>query len=247
MHKDRKQTMTIKQDCFVTVYHDYLQGIISKHGNRSPKKTQAQLKAAMVRLLDSTGYHNTRISNICEEAKLAKGTFYTRFDDKQDLIVEILQEYAQIQIQVMPDISASLEPFQLMHRFNYWFALTFKENAGIHRTLMQLSEIMPSVSAIWDNYLHHMTRTYAHILGENTSEKIDKSLETVIVFSLGGMLDQALYAIYATHRSDLYESSSEDIDHLVETITLLQYRALLVCNPNASELPTTQDMLSIKK
>lgn len=237
----------MRKDCFVTVYHDFLQGIIDKHGNRSPTKTQAQLKAAMVRLLDTRGYHNTRINHICEEAGLAKGTFYTRFEDKEAIIVEILREYAQIQTQVMPPPDNTLSSFDTLHRFNYWFAKTFQENAGIQRHFMQLSETLPAVRDIWDDYLYKLTRAYVEAITRFTGAGIEGNLETIIVYSIGGMLDQALYAIYGTHRSETYEKAATDLDHLVEAITVLHHRALFLCNPAPDEIETTRALLDIRK
>ena len=233
-------------ESFVIKYNDHLQVIINKYGNRSPEKTQAQLKAAVVRLLDTIGYHNMRISTICEEAGLAKGTFYTRFLDKEDIIFNILSEYIKIQCQLMPNYNINTNTFEALHQFNIWFAKTFRENSGIHRTLMQLSETMPKISVLWDDFLTYITGCYRDILEDGTKIKIDDKLITLIVYSMGGMLDQALYAIYATHRSKNYKKAAINIEHLVETITLLQYRSIMLENPDSDLLSTSIEISKLK-
>lgn len=233
------------RDCVITVYHEYLQDIIDRHGNRSPEKTQAQLKQAMVRLLDSRGYHNTRINHICEEAGLAKGTFYTRFADKEAIIVDILAEYTRLQAETMPAVDDSLSAYSTLHAFNYWFGKSFQENAGIHRNFMQLSESLPKIRELWDEFLHQLTRPYVRALEPFNSVKLKSNLETTVIYSIGGMLDQALYAIYATHRSQVYEKASVDLDHLVETITTLQYRAIFLQNPEPGEIVHSKSLLKL--
>ncbi len=233
-------------DSFVIKYNDHLQVIINKHGNRSPEKTRAQLKAAVVRLLDTIGYHNMRISTICREAGLAKGTFYTRFLDKEDIIFNILSEYIKIQCQIMPGFDKGIDTYEALHRFNIWFAKTFKENSGIHRTLMQLSETMPKISLLWDDFLTDITGCYRKILEHGTKIKIDDKLVVMVTYSIGGMLDQALYAIYATHRSKNYEKAAISVEHLVETITLLQYRSMMLKNPDPGYISTSRELLKLK-
>lgn len=231
---------------FIIKYNDHLQVIINKHGNRSPEKTRAQLKAAVVRLLDTIGYHDMRISTICEEAGLAKGTFYTRFLDKKDIIFNILSEYIQIQSQLMPGYGENMKTYEALHRFNIWFANTFKENSGIHRTLMQLSETMPNISVIWDEFLNNIIRSYRDIFENGEKKTQDEQLTTLVLYSIGGMLDQALYAIYATHRSKNYEKAAINIEHLVETITLLQYRSIMLENPDINLLSTSKEISKLK-
>src|SRR5690606_34087166 len=94
----------MKSSSFVISYRDHLQLQISKFPKSTPERTKEQLKAAVTRMLDSVGYHNIRIAALCDEAKVAKGTFYIHFEDKEHITAEVLKEYCDIQLQLIPDL-----------------------------------------------------------------------------------------------------------------------------------------------
>ena len=57
------------------------------------KKTFDKILAAGTRLFANYGFHSTSINEIIEEAKIATGTFYLYFDDKQALYVYLIDIY----------------------------------------------------------------------------------------------------------------------------------------------------------
>ena len=44
------------------------------------------------RRLQTTGYHDTSVDDVCDEAGVSKGAFYGYFDTKQDLFLALLDE-----------------------------------------------------------------------------------------------------------------------------------------------------------
>lgn len=53
--------------------------------------TKNKLYNAAVKLLESNGYQNIRIEDICKEAGTSVGSFYTHFNSKNDILVEIFK------------------------------------------------------------------------------------------------------------------------------------------------------------
>lgn len=53
--------------------------------------TKNKLYNAAVKLLESNGYQNIRIEDICKEAGVSVGSFYTHFNSKNDILVEIFK------------------------------------------------------------------------------------------------------------------------------------------------------------
>ncbi len=57
---------------------------------RSGEKHQLILEAA-VKTFARTGYHRTRIADIAREAKVADGTVYIYFNNKEDILISLFQ------------------------------------------------------------------------------------------------------------------------------------------------------------
>ncbi|MCR4434755.1 MAG: TetR/AcrR family transcriptional regulator [Clostridiales bacterium] len=55
-------------------------------------KTREKLLKTAVQLIIEEGYENVTISQICAKCKVAKGTFYTYFSSKKDIVIEILAD-----------------------------------------------------------------------------------------------------------------------------------------------------------
>ena len=59
------------------------------------------------RLFSTYGYYRTQISDITEEAQIARGTIYQYFKNKQDIFITLLENaYQQWEISILKDISA---------------------------------------------------------------------------------------------------------------------------------------------
>lgn len=229
----------------VVNYQDHLKGIIARYGNRSPERTRAQLKLAATELLETTNYGKIRINNICKQAKLAQGSFYNHFKKQEDLIVEVLTDYSKIQQQIMPDVSDMDDPYNALLTYNTWYARSVSANARIQATLMQLSETLPAAKEIWSDYSIKVTAPVTKLINRVAKKPVPEDFNTLIVYSVAGMLDQALYVIYGTNRNLEYQRASINIDHLVETITGLQYRTIFLANPPKDRLKSATALLDI--
>ncbi|MEQ8748634.1 MAG: TetR/AcrR family transcriptional regulator [Amphiplicatus sp.] len=227
-------------------YSHYLDGKIRRPQAKKNELTREKLKAGAVRLLERGGYHDIRISTFCEEAGLAKGTFYLHFADKEDLVAHVLEEYADLQVKIMPSASGCDDAFSALLALNSWFADTFCENVGLHRSMMQLSETIPRITEIWTGFLKGLSSRYIEEIRRWSNKPLSADFSTYVTYCLWGMLDQALYAIYAVHRNPDFERLSKSRSYLVQSITLFQHRALFLENPPAQFDRSVDDFLSLR-
>ncbi len=54
--------------------------------------TKNKIYNAAVELLENNGYQNIRIEDICKQAGVSVGSFYTHFNSKNDILVEIFKK-----------------------------------------------------------------------------------------------------------------------------------------------------------
>lgn len=228
-------------------YQHYLESKIQRADVRKNELTREKLKAGAVRLLERIGYHDIRISTFCDEAGVAKGTFYLHFADKEDIVVHVLEEYADLQVKLTPSVEGCNNAYDAFFELNTWFAATFCENVGIQRSMMQLSETIPRITDIWTDFLKRLSVRFVAEIERWSNGPLPSDLATLATYSLWGMLDQALYAIYAVHRNPDYERVAKTRDHLVETITLFQYRALFLDNPDAPVDKSLSPLLALRR
>ncbi|MDT9598806.1 TetR/AcrR family transcriptional regulator [Sphingosinicella rhizophila] len=230
----------------VISYRDYLEGRIKRSAVRRNELTREKLKAATVRLLESGGYHEIPISTFCEEAGLAKGTFYLHFADKEDLVAQVLEEYTALQVKIMPSADGSKDAYAALIVLNSWFAETFCENVGLHRSMMQLSEAIPRITKIWTDFLKGLSARYIEEVQRWSNTTLDPEFATFVTYCLWGMLDQALYAIYAVKRNPDFERLARNQAYLVQSITLFQHRALFLENPEATFDKSVEGFLMLR-
>lgn len=69
-------------------------GIVPKIGVQARGQRRQELIDAAWRCVARVGYHNLTIDDVCLEANLSKGAFYTYFKQKLDLLVALLDEDA---------------------------------------------------------------------------------------------------------------------------------------------------------
>jgi len=92
-----------------------------KMAKRTGEKYEAIINAA-VRVIAQYGYHNAQVSKIAREAKVADGTIYLYFDNKDDVLVSVFKEKmgafiseAERQLSKLTSASEKLEHLIRLH------------------------------------------------------------------------------------------------------------------------------------
>jgi len=86
------------------------------------KKTQDTIYKTAVRLMQSKGFDNITIEEICHKAGVSVGSFYNRFKSKYDVLSAIFQEADNYFLQI---VSAQIRQFdssaeKILHFFKYY-------------------------------------------------------------------------------------------------------------------------------
>lgn len=114
----------------------------------SKEERQSQLLDAAIKVFGSRGYHQAQISDIIEEAGVARGTFYLYFKSKReifDAVISRLFEVVNEKVQRLPREAVIEIPSQLkgnLERVTHllldrpeWLQLLFNETIGMDESL----------------------------------------------------------------------------------------------------------------
>ncbi|MEA3317134.1 MAG: TetR/AcrR family transcriptional regulator, partial [Bacteroidota bacterium] len=76
--------------------------------NEIRETTKARIKNEALKLFAENGYHSSSISIIAKKANISKGLMYNYFDNKEDLLKQIIfSGFAEI---IHPDLLSENEP-----------------------------------------------------------------------------------------------------------------------------------------
>src|SRR5262245_15604437 len=74
-------------------YIGHLQSILQESAWPKSDRTRFRLKIATVSVLAEVGYQDLKVSDICERAEVALGTFYNYFTEKSVIAAEVLLDF----------------------------------------------------------------------------------------------------------------------------------------------------------
>jgi len=126
----------------VVDYPTYLQRKVKDEGpKRKGERTRDRLKVAAARILNKTPYQDLRVTDICDEAGVAPGTFYLYFENKKILTIEMMSEFVE-----MFDRDAAggaTTPFESILHANLFYIKLARRNPGFFRCVLQMSDVEP--------------------------------------------------------------------------------------------------------
>lgn len=106
--------------------------------DRRVSRTRRQLRQALMELILERGYHAVTIEDITERADLGRTTFYLHFHDKEELLVESLEEIAE-ELKIQVEQTASFQAEEGSERINPVSAV-FRQvdaNRDLYRIILQ--------------------------------------------------------------------------------------------------------------
>jgi len=205
-------------------------------GKRSGRRTRLKLMAATSLLLEEDTFENMNVIDICNQADVAKGTFYLQFSTKEDVIHAILEEYVEFEIRTMPLLQQSSDPFETIFSFVSWYEQTFRTNAGIMRNFVRMSDHDSGIAELWKRRNEQIVeRTMQTYMQHSDFNSNDVESARLMVRTMGGILDYSLFARAGINQSsDFTEGTSDGL--LIELHALLIYRGLYGKDPSEQSL-----------
>jgi AcrR family transcriptional regulator len=215
--------------------------------SRSPKaeRTRASLKTAALKLMYRTGFHDMKITDICEEAGIASGTFYIHFKDKTELALEVVKEtLAENEDYIFsgPHIE---DPYDAIYDANRRYVETFIEAGPLNRVLAQLIDADADMRAYWDAYSNRVANRIASAIVKRSAKRgADKADAFLLSHAAQGMSDYIAMQMFAWQNEDLIRAGG-NADALTEKLSVMYHRILYGCDPSLSKLKHAKGLLKL--
>ncbi len=201
-------------------------------------RTRAALKDAARRVLETTPYHEIRISDITNEAGVATGLYYHYFPDLKSLLIELVEDI----IGEIEDVDAKESEVKK----GDWFGLlkvhvrvvvdAYMRQPGMMRCLAQMSSESPELAALWRRSIERRIGFLVDHLDKIFPQVQFSEKERVFFsYALGGVGDVFLQE-YFIHRLGELCRFKASADEIAELIATMYYRALFAGMPEDGAL-----------
>jgi AcrR family transcriptional regulator len=178
-------------------------------------------------VFERQGFLHARIADICKEAELSHGSFYTYFTSKEEIFTEVVDS-VEIDLLRVDSPVEQLDPVERIRAANRHYLQSFRENADILRVIEQVSTFDDEVLRI------RVSREveFARLIERRTREyqkaglvypELDPSL---VAHALGGMVAGLAEQMF------FEDQQSFELDHAVDQLTLLWTYAVGLRRPS---------------
>lgn len=186
---------------------------------RGRETRQRLLDAARV-VFERDGFLQARIADICDEAGISHGSFYTYFLSKEEVFTEIVDavELDLLSVRTGPDHRTPIERIRAANRH---YLEVYRENADLLSVINQVATFDPEVMAARVERHKAFAHAIERRIREYQREHIaDRELDPwFAAYALGGMV-----ATMAEHM--FIQRMDDDMELAVEQLTTLWANAI---------------------
>ncbi|WGX96073.1 TetR/AcrR family transcriptional regulator [Nocardioides sp. L-11A] len=190
------------------------------------QRTRAALLVSARAVFERDGFHNARITDIADGAKVAHGTFYTYFDSKESVFLALVDEMIADLFHENEDPGtarehSNLQPIERLERSNREYLKVYRDNGRL--------------IALWEELATHHEGAKAR-LDQGLQKYVDRSERQIIRLQGEGRADAALDPQYAARAltgmvyrfaySWFGQGLDYDLEKAVDSLTRLWANAL---------------------
>ncbi|MCG8634432.1 MAG: TetR/AcrR family transcriptional regulator [Desulfobacterales bacterium] len=153
-------------------------------------ETRKKIKDTAYQLYASKGYHNTSSNEIASVAGVNIGTFYNYFEDKKQLLLELIEDFqvrffeATFSTKNIPDLSGADLKDLISHYVNQSFN-AFRKDRAFFKNIYPLQYIDKDVEKIFRKYERLEARQAVSIfrqrMGAMDKEEIESQVNIVVI------------------------------------------------------------------
>ena len=183
---------------------------------------KAALLAAAKRVFEQKGFLDTRVADIVAEARVAQGTFYTYFDSKDAIFVEVATGVVgEMLVALRTDGPHVGKPYERVYAAMERFVDAYRPRARIIALIEQVGTFTPELKHLRLQVREAFVERSARGIARQQEQGIaDKSLDPMLTAEvLGAMVDHICY---------VWLNLGKDFDReaLLRTLTVVWTRAI---------------------
>jgi AcrR family transcriptional regulator len=185
-------------------------------------RTRAALVAAARTVFERDGYLDARLTDITAEANCATGSFYTYFDNKEQVFAAVLAEAEEEMLHPhVREMTDSDDPVAVIEASNRAYLTSYRRNAKLMRLLEQVANVDDEVREMrrrrGEAFVQRNARSIADLQARGLA---DPELDPLLAArALSLMVSRTAYATYVL-------GEKRTLDELVATLTRLWANAL---------------------
>jgi AcrR family transcriptional regulator len=185
-------------------------------------RTRAALVAAARTVFERDGYLDARLTDITAEANCSTGSFYTYFDNKEQIFAAVLAEAEEEMLHPhVREMTDSDDPVALIEASNRAYLTSYRRNAKLMRLLEQVANVDDQVRELRRRRSAAFAERNARSIGDLQARGLaDRELDPLLAArALSGMVSRTAYSTYVL-------GEKRNLDELVATLTRLWANAL---------------------
>lgn len=195
-------------------------------------RTKYRLKIAAAQALEEIGYQDIKVADICSYAKVALGTFYVYYRDKNEIAIEIILEFVEHLYEMARKVGGGTGDYEAILNTNRFFVAAYRANPGLMQCHVQLNSQVPEFREVWRprhlKWIEGLARSISR--RGNYGDTMPASPQAV-AHALEGMVFHYLYAIIVTGNALIDEEGPDHADDLARMLSTLWYRAVYGRDP----------------
>ena len=223
-----------------------MQTLSSDSLNRKPvaatkgERTRARLIEAASELLAEHGYHELKVTDVPKRAGVAAGVFYTYFENKPDLVLQLFDDIVERNIDLIFAGTPSANPFEAVLSANKRYVDLFVTGTGLNRALGQIVDTLPEARASWQRANWRIARWIAKGIAKHSGKPQPSASDEFAALALQAMLDSVLLQTYA-YRDPALADMAKDPERLAYELSVLWFRAAYGRDPDEVEKETNDE------
>lgn len=186
------------------------------------RERRTEILRAARTVFEQRGFLDTRVADIVALADVAQGTFYTYFDSKEAVFIEVAQQVVDVMMDDLhTDYIHEMDPVERIRRAMTRFVEAFRPNAVILGLIEQVGTFTPEMRrlrlALRESFVDRTARGIRRMQADGIADpKIDPVMLSEV---LGAMVDETCYVWFVLGKN-------YDADAVVASLTTVWARAI---------------------
>lgn len=193
-------------------------------------RTRQRLRIAAAEVLEAEGFQAMKVSEICERAEVAQGTFYVYFRDKVEIAVDVLMAFIDSIYDLAKAVSRGKDDFESIRAANLFFIKVYSANRGLMRCHVQMLSQEPAFGAAWEPRHRRWQETLGRSIARRTEGRLSGPAALAVATALEGMVFNHLFTTIVT-RNELACDDGTRAEDMADMLSLLWYRAIFAADP----------------